>query len=265
MINHARTLLLNSDGATRPVPTFFLEEYVDPKYAALVLPNYLNSAHAPLFGDGADEAYKNYMMRICTTVLHSTEFVEYVYALDPRVTYLNRPSVAGTKNSFVASPVNDLAKLGEAEVLGIPGEITQRAQWGWDIEILSGGPTVFSVQVVLRQPYARQVFSVSFDGSASELIPLPSQKQLFFRFKNSMTVGMQWSADAFILPKVSLADLVQACTKNGDAAGQLFGNTDPFKTFGELWSKHVYMNYRLSGYLLALAYRIEEIRLNGTR
>jgi hypothetical protein len=59
--------------------------------------------------------------------------------------------------------------------------------------------------------------------------------------------------------------MMQACGKNGDAAGQLFGNTEPYKTFGDLWKKHVYLNYKLSGYLLAVAYRMEEVRVNATR
>lgn len=265
MINHARTLLLNANGSSRPLPTFFLEEYIDPKYGALLLPMYLNQARAPLFGTDADDAYKNYVMRVCTTVLHSTEFASYVYAMDPRVTYLNRPSVAGLRTSVTAAPANDLAKGGAAEVIGIPSAVPQRAQWDWDIEVLSGGPVSFSVQVSRRQPYAKQLFTVNFADGYSDLVPLPGQNQMYFRFKTNIAVGMLWTATAFILPVVDLDALVQACEKNGDAAGQLFGNTEPYKTFGELWKKHVYLNYKLSGYLLAIAYRMEEVRTNVSR
>lgn len=265
MINHARTLLLNVNGASRPLPTFFLEEYIDPKYGTLILPMYLNQAKAPLFGSDADDAYKNYIMRTCMSVLHSTEFVSYVYAMDPRVTYLDRPSVADSRTSLVAAPANDLAKTGEAEIIGISSDAAQRVQWNWDIEVLSGGPTMFVVQVSRRQPYAKQLFMINFSDGYSDLIPLPGQNQMYFRFKTNIAVGMLWTATAFILPTVSLDTMMQACGKNGDAAGQLFGNTEPYKTFGDLWKKHVYLNYKLSGYLLAVAYRMEEVRVNATR
>jgi hypothetical protein len=264
MINHVRTLLLNENGATRPAPDFFMEEYVDPKYGALTLPAYLTQARAPLFGAGADIAYKNYVMRLLMTLLHSTEFASYVYALDTRVTYLNRPSVAGTSIETSATPTNDLALAGAAEVTGVPSSTPQRVQWDWDVEVVSGGPTVFQVQVSRRQPYARQLFTVNFADGHSDLVPLPGQSQLFFRFLASMTVGASWAASAFILPTVDVAAIMQTC-ENGVDTGQLFGNAEPFKTFGELWRKHVYLTYKMSGYLLAVAYRMEEVRANATR
>jgi len=262
MINHARTLLLNESGATRPAPDFFMEEYVDSKYGQLSLPAYLTQARMPLFGAGADIAYKNYVMRLVMTLLHSTEFVSYVYALDSRVTYLNRSSIVGTPNKLAATPTNGLALTGSAEVIGIPDSIPQRAYWEWDVEVLSGGPTTYQVRVSRRQPYASSVFTVGFADGHSDLVPLPGQAQLFFRFKSTMSVGETWVASASVLPVVNVADLMAACEKSADA-GQLFGNTDPFKVFGELWYKHAYLTYRLSGYLLAVAYRMEEVRVNA--
>lgn len=264
MINHVRTLILNENGANRPAPDFFMEEYVDPKYGQLSLPAYLAQARTPLFGDGADTSYKNYILRLVMTLLHSTEFASYVYALDPRVTYLNRPSVVGTPNVLTATPTNGLAVTGDAEIVGTPDSTPQRVQWDWDVEVLSGGPPIYQVRVSRRQPYESAIFSVGFADGHSDLIPLSGQAQLFFRFKSTMTIGETWAASATILPTVNVSDIVAACEKSVDT-GQLFGNTDPFKTFGELWRKHVYLNYRLSGYLLAVAYRTEEVRVNATR
>jgi hypothetical protein len=241
-----------------------MEEYVDPKFVSLTLPGYLDQAKKPLFDPvGADDAYKNYVLRACMTLLHSTEFASYVYALDKRVTYLNRPSVADRATSVLATPLNYLASAGAAEVVGTASADAQKAQWDWDVEVMSGGPSSFSVQVSLRQPYRKQVFDVGFAGGHSDLVPLPGQAKLYFRFLDSMAVGMHWSASAFILPLLNLEAMMNACDKNGDAAGQMFGSTEPFKTFGDLWKKHVYLSYRMSGYLLALAYRIEEVRLRG--
>jgi len=264
MINHARTLLLNSDGATRPNPSYFLEEYVDPKFSALQLPDYLARARASLFDPkSADEAYKNFVMRACMSILHSTEFAEYVYALDPRVTYLNRPSVAMTPEEAVTTPLNDLAKTGRAEMVGSGSQVPQRIMWDWDVEVLSGGPVAYSVQVTLRTPYQRQVYSVNFDDGHSDLVPLPGQTQLFFRFQDAISVGMSWEASLFSMQKLNLDAIMQGFESSGSAADQLFGNQEPYKTFGELWRKHVYLNYKMSGYLLAVIYRMEEVRVNG--
>jgi hypothetical protein len=263
VINHARTLLLNSSGADRPPPDYFLEEYVDPKFGAVELPGYLQRARAPLFSDAADDAYKNYIMRICTTLLHSTEFAAYVLDLDRRVTYLNRPSVALTESAITATPLNEQAALGAADVTGTPQLYKQRAQWDWLVDVVSGGPNLFTVRVTLRVPNTVQEFNVNFAGGYSDLIPLPGQDQLFFRFKDVMTAGMLWGATAFLMPTVDLSDMMEAFANTGNT-GQLFGTQEPYKTFGELWNKHVYLNYKMSGYLLALAYRTEEVRQNAT-
>jgi hypothetical protein len=149
-------------------------------------------------------------------------------------------------------------------VIGIPDSTPQRAYWEWDVEVSAGGPSIYQVRVSRRQPYASSVVTVGFADGHSDLIPLPGQVQLFFRFKSAMSVGETWVASATILPAVNVSDIVTACEKSVDT-GQLFGNTDPFKTFGELWRKHAYLTYRLSGYLLAVAYRMEEVRVNATR
>ncbi len=263
MINHGRTLLLNANGASRPDPAFFLEEYVDPKYAQLELPNYLRLARAPLFGPGADDAYKNYMMKVCMTILHSTEFASYLYALDSRVTYLNRPSVAEVQNVTATAPTNDLAELGRAEITGTTEAVTDRAQWIWDLEVVSAAPPQYSVQVELRSSSKRQLYGVNFGSGFSELVPLAGQNKLFFRFLDSIAVGAKWSASAFTMPQLDYAALIEAFEKNGDVGDQLFGNAEPYKTFKELWLKHAYQNYRLSGYLLALIYRTEEVRASA--
>jgi hypothetical protein len=85
MINHARTLLLNVSNASY-APGERGEEYV-PTYSELVLPTYLRTARRIIFGTDPDRVFRNYRANELMRLLHQTEFSEFVYALDPRVTY----------------------------------------------------------------------------------------------------------------------------------------------------------------------------------
>jgi hypothetical protein len=85
MINHARTLLLNAASSTYQ-PGTLGEEYIPP-YSPIVLPSYLRGPHKVLFGTNPDKAFLNFRAQELMRLIHQTELAEFVYALDPRVTY----------------------------------------------------------------------------------------------------------------------------------------------------------------------------------
>jgi hypothetical protein len=85
MINHARTLLLNIPGSAY-MPGVLGEEYI-PSYTPVALPTYLQSARKILFGSKPDKVFLNFRAYELLSLIHSTELAEFVYALDPRVTY----------------------------------------------------------------------------------------------------------------------------------------------------------------------------------
>ena len=89
MINHARTLLLNVDSRTY-MPDVLGEEYI-PTYQAAVLPTYLNTARNLLLGSAPDRVFLNFRVQELLSFIHRTELAEFVYALDPRVTYWPKP------------------------------------------------------------------------------------------------------------------------------------------------------------------------------
>jgi hypothetical protein len=41
------------------------------------------------------------------------------------------------------------------------------------------------------------------------------------------------------------------------------GSVEPYATLRELWEKHNYFHYRMSGLLLAFIYRAEEVRTSA--
>jgi hypothetical protein len=260
MINHARTLLLNSNGFSRPGAGYFMEEYVNPAYAALELTPLLSQVWQPVFQGATDEAYKNWVLNLLMTVLHSTEFEAYIYELDPRVTYLNRPSQTAFETASAVQAVNAEAATGRGNVIGIPQDRSSRIFWHWQLEIVSVAAPFYGVRATLFQPRQQLEQTIQFASGVSEPMSLPGQKEVYFQFKDTMTLGAQWDAIIQTRPVVTLEKL-QAAFEQVGSLSALFGSTAPYQTFGDLWNKHEYLNYRMSGYLLALIYRMEELRL----
>jgi hypothetical protein len=86
MINHARNLLMNvlPDSSQRQ---YVGEELIAPGYRPVKLPSYLKTLRAALFGTEPDRVFLNTRVRELLHILHNTELAQYVYNLDPRVTY----------------------------------------------------------------------------------------------------------------------------------------------------------------------------------
>lgn len=86
MINHGRTLLLNQSGRTYQ-PQYLGEEYIPPLYGEIDLPSYLRTARRLIFGADPERVFLNFRTRELLHTIHETGLAEYLYDLDPRVTY----------------------------------------------------------------------------------------------------------------------------------------------------------------------------------
>lgn len=86
MINHARTLLLNQPGKNY-APGTPGEEYTPRGYTARQVPSYVLFPHKILFGSNPDKVFLNFRAAELLSLIHATELEEFVYALDPRITY----------------------------------------------------------------------------------------------------------------------------------------------------------------------------------
>ncbi len=183
MINHARTLLLNRSGDKRPGITaavnsqpesssFFMEEYVPPLFHPVVLPAALAYAHGLLFGQGADDAYVNFRAAQYMRILHSTEFVDYVLALDPRVTYFANDDIVAMDNARTGSQCNHLDVPvatyinGVVEIQGSAPRLINE----WFIEAID----THNVRVMHSQTGQLLQTSVTFTNQYSSPIDLPT-------------------------------------------------------------------------------------------
>jgi hypothetical protein len=261
MINHARTLLLNRNGAARPSCDFFLEEYVPTSFSAIALPDYLKTIYNLLVGEAADDAWANLRMRQYTTILHATEFSSYVLELDDRVTYLRTRSTLNETETRAATPLNMFSE--SAYVLGTltPSIGQPRLLYDWKVEMTSSS-TVTTRDLRTR---AITLADVVVTEGLSNLISLAGQPDLYVRLENPVS-GSSWQVSVFASPSQDLATLVSNLKSTGGSTlGRLFGTgTAPYSTFKELWNNHPFLSYQLSGLLLAFVYRLEELRIGQT-
>lgn len=86
MINHARNLLINVPAETYQ-RQYVGEEYIPAEYRQVKLPSYLSAVYDVLFGSDPDRVFLNTRARELMALVHNTELSQYVYDLDPRVTY----------------------------------------------------------------------------------------------------------------------------------------------------------------------------------
>lgn len=89
MINHARTLLMNTSSLRANYADSGYEgyEYTPREFAPVSIPNALKNVRRVLFGATPDGLYQGVRVAELLSYLHQTELAQHVYALDPRVTY----------------------------------------------------------------------------------------------------------------------------------------------------------------------------------
>lgn len=89
MINHARTLLIN----THPNRADYIDsgyegyEYIPKEYVPVRLPSYLQSIRKILFGAHSDGLFLGLRAHELLAYIHQTELESYLYKFDSRVTY----------------------------------------------------------------------------------------------------------------------------------------------------------------------------------
>jgi hypothetical protein len=89
MINHARTLLLNTP-AKKAQALDAGYEYIPAEYRRVELTSTLKTIQTALFGVNPDQRFLNLRAMELLSYAHQTELAEYIYELDPRVTYWPR-------------------------------------------------------------------------------------------------------------------------------------------------------------------------------
>lgn len=262
MINHARTLLLNVSGTSSGVSSDPGAEFVLPTFRPITLPGYLQRTRNLLFGAQPDAVMLNYRARQYMGLLHSTELVEFVTELDPRITY----DVLPRDDLFDRLFTTTVRKLGSTTaVLSLVGDVGSPGQSGrtyhsWRIDVTSGSTVSVNRQT---PPAAVSIQDYTISEGLSSLIQLTGSG-LQARFSEG--VGSEWFVESYSRPSQDLGTIAANLRVIGeDTLLQLFGvgtakgGEEPFTTFYQLWKKHPELPYQLGGLLLAWIYQANDI------
>ena len=260
MINHVRTLLLNP--ATPGFSSHYVgDEYVPSDFAHMDIPTKFDRVRTILFGKSADRSMMNYRLVEIMTLLHTTELEEFVLDFDPRVTYWPFPKRGIFDEAFGTTLLPQHSTAGSyAHIQGHPRPTTTGQLYEeWDVTV-GAGLTV----TVLRKskPRSSETTTPTFTSSLSEDIPLIGSN-ISIRLQNP-SVGDSYIVKSLRRPENDLASVAEQLRTGmgAETQAELFHRTsEPFKTFSNLWFDHDQLAYKLGGLILALAHRLEEVRM----
>ena len=300
MINHIRTLLLNSAGDAGPPEGALGEEVIPEDYRPVEESPAVRAVRQAIFGFNSDRNLKNYRLRQILHTIHNTELEDYLYKFDERVTYWPFQD----QSLFTSAYVVEIKQIQPADnrlpgfrdlmslLLVLPAEVgtgppapstapyqdLMFIQQNSDIpadELPSyhrwkihndGGIIRISRQAPVFdvQPYALVPLVVG-TGNLSQHVPLPDAN-ISIQFRPE-SVGGIWSITATRRPQSELGDLLENLRSSisGSMESYLFGNVPrgDFKVFADTWQKHNQLPYLFSAVCLATAYRMEDARRGG--
>jgi len=257
MINHARTLLLNLDGAAGYMENYPGEELIPANYKSLALPTYLNIVRNRLFGANPDRTMLNYRAAQLLRLIQATELQQYILELDSRITYANRPLIANN----VFSPVIAQYRGSLSDRLYLTGnpldpDDSGICYYAYDIQL---DTSHFMIQ---RQsfPLIKELIPYTFTAGETQPVALPFSGYLIHT--NTVSTQAAWTIRGHLRPGRSLTRIETNLRSIGEPELiQLFGTADvePYTTFKNCWEKHTDFAYRLGGIVLAYIYRSHQL------
>jgi len=264
MVNHARTLLLNVDGSSSPGLDYPGEEYVQPSYTAVSLTPLLTALRRILFGGAPDRLMLNYRLRQIMTALHAVELEEHVLAFDRRITYWPKEDDSLFKQAFGVKATQNVDQVAVPLYLSgsvAPDDASGRLVYQWRVEETGIG----SAKIQRLTPPGEEL-EHTYDVANNLGAPLALHgSSLFCRLGTGP--GSVWTVDASVPPGRSLSDVTADLMTfmEADKVNAIFGLApiEPFLAFRNLWLNHDLLPYRLGGLVLAIIYRIDELRNKG--
>jgi hypothetical protein len=288
VVNHIRTLLLNEVGTNNPGYSFALEEYVPADYIPVKPNNACRLALMALFGLSPDRAYKNWRLHQVSKIAEACSFSSYWHGFDSRITHFNRPD-ASLDNSFgkvtvtstsgggsnsivyvysdgrllVSESLTSPSQTADEEIIGMflngkpeADESRGRAVTSW--QITSGGSGSLSVRK-LTDPVYEEDMTLSFSNGISNSITLAGSG-LVAKFRNSP--GITWDITTVARPSMDIGTTIANIDNlSAEVSDYLFSNKNPdIVTLKRYWDSSIDAYERLSAFVLALAYRLEEKR-----
>jgi hypothetical protein len=265
MINHARTLLLNYPGPKVDSLYIPADVYI-PDYRSVVLPSTLAGVHKFLFGTMPDYEGMVYRAAQYIPVLHATPYGHYMTDLDSRLTY--DPGALTTIREATYGTTVETNSVTQMSIAGIWRGITYsgRVNTMWLVTALTSD----SVNVVNVTEGITAVFNNIFTTHNN----LPGSDLVFSFSGSALVPGNTWTVKNKSTLSPDFATIISGVTSFSPAVlAYLFTRTsditlmknrsmpEPFLTFYNLFTDNYSQMYKAVGFLLALIYRVEEIRV----
>lgn len=123
MINHARTLLLNASSAKADYADSGTDgyEFISPNFRPVTLPESLMTIRRTLFGRKPDMLFLGLRAQELLTYIHQSEFAEYLFDFDNRVTYW--PAILKKNNESRAKKIIVAQTYGRPRRLIVNGTV----------------------------------------------------------------------------------------------------------------------------------------------
>jgi hypothetical protein len=255
MVNDARTLLMNYTGPHQEDINTPGDVYI-PTYTPPTLSDGLQSVRTILFG--ADPDYDGLLYRVgqYMALLHSTDYREYLFSRDSRITYDPLAS-----DIFEDTVYGATVQSTSSQTLSVGGTFTVspvngRVNTLWTVRGLSGNRVeVTNVTDNLLQTQQAYV--------GVELV-LPGSDLTFSITGSSITEGDYWQVLYKVRPQPDLGVVLSTLGNlTVTMRRALFGNEEtgleePYQTFANLLDRHYALAFQMSGVLLALIERTSE-------
>jgi hypothetical protein len=255
--NMGRSLLLNVDGGAGA--SEFADEYVPPYYKAVELPSGLLTVRRALFGSNPDIDGLNYSVWQYMRLLHSTEYADWITALDSRITYLtNKSALDAPFGATVDLNADALQFVGAPGLGGAEGRLREN----WIITRVSNA----IYRITNMRTRRTETHTVAVTDGITDFMPMTGHANFKVRVRTQLATVLKWTVQYLAKPTSAMDPVqraVQASNIGAQAYNELFPSREPYKLFKQLWEQHSLFAYRMSGYLLALIYRTEEIRRAG--
>lgn len=267
MYNHARTLLMNVTGEYGAFSGLHPgEELIPPDFRPIAMPNYMRVFRSQLFGLMPDKAFMNIRTFQLLQLLDSTDLHFRKLEFDSRITY----DLSTTSDIFDASTYLPAIQKVDSQsdagliVSGIPlsPDVVGRSYFEYCVTVVDSNTVRVDRRTGLTGTTSEE-FNVALNSGLTDSVPL-SGSGYTVRL-SIMDPGMQWVIRGYLKPTGSLVDVSQTIQSIGEShLLQLFGTSDdePYKTFRNCWNSHPDFAYKISGLVLAMIFRTEELR-NG--
>jgi hypothetical protein len=262
-INHARTVLLNIAG---PVPGGSIpgEEYV-PSYNVLNLPPYLTAIYRLLFSSNPDSYYLYYRARQYMTLLHASPLVDFILALDSRITYSFFDDSLYVGPSLYLPKGVQLTNNQGVQIafsgIPVPPDTTGQMYFAYIISVVDGTTLTLTEST---PPFNKLIIHYQVASGMTVPVVLPGSG---YSVSVTPTPGSVWSVTILNRPLVGLAGIVSVLLSlSPDTLTLLFGNppVEPYLTFRSLWRDSHQPALMLAALLTAFIYRAEGVRLGSS-